>query len=59
MSTTEDRARAAMRAIAGTVHDAPPLRLTQAQDPVPGRDLTSAAGRGTVRPARRRPAPPR
>ena len=43
MSTTEDRARAAMRAIAGTVHDAPPLRLTQAQDPVPGRDLTSAA----------------
>ena len=27
MSTTKDRARAAMRAIAGTVHDAPPLRL--------------------------------
>jgi hypothetical protein len=29
-STTEDRARAAMRAIAGTVHDAPPLRLEPA-----------------------------
>jgi hypothetical protein len=27
MSTTEDRARAAMLAIAGTVYDAPPLRL--------------------------------
>jgi hypothetical protein len=27
MSTTEERARAAMRAIAGTVDDAPPLRL--------------------------------
>jgi hypothetical protein len=30
MSTTEERARAAMRAIAGTVHDAPPLRLEPA-----------------------------
>ena len=58
--STEDRARAAMRAIAGTVHDAPPLRLTQAQDPVPGRDLTSAAdearsgplGAGQPRPAK-------
>jgi len=36
MSTTEDRARAAMRAIASTVGDAPPLELSQ-----PGR-----AGRG-------------
>jgi hypothetical protein len=27
MSTTEEQARAAMRAIAGTVHDAPPLRF--------------------------------
>jgi hypothetical protein len=32
VSTTEDRARAAMRAIAGTVDDAPPLRLAAAQD---------------------------
>jgi hypothetical protein len=32
MSTTEERARAAMRAIAGTVHDAPPLRLEPAAD---------------------------
>jgi hypothetical protein len=30
MSTTEERARAAMRAIAGTVDDAPPLRLEPA-----------------------------
>ena len=32
MTTTEDRARAAMRAIAGTVNDAPPLRLEAATD---------------------------
>jgi hypothetical protein len=32
MSTTEERARAAMRAIAGTVDDAPPLRLEPAAD---------------------------
>ena len=30
MTATEDRARAAMRAIAGTVNDAPPLRLAAA-----------------------------
>lgn len=33
MTTTEDRARAAMRAIAGTVNDAPPLLLTPASAP--------------------------
>lgn len=32
MSTTEDRARAAMRAVAATVDDAPPLRVAQAQE---------------------------
>ena len=32
MTTTEDRARAAMRAIAGTVNDAPPLQLAAARD---------------------------
>ncbi len=37
MSTPEDQARAAMRAIAVTVHDAPPLRLEPAAD-----DLTFA-----------------
>jgi hypothetical protein len=35
MTTTEDRARAAMRAIAGTVNDAPPLRLEAAKDLTP------------------------
>ena len=40
MSTTEDRARAAMHAIAVTVHDAPPLHLGPARDLAPrnGRD---------------------
>jgi hypothetical protein len=38
MSTTEDRARAAMRAIAGTVHDAPPLQLAPAGNPAPAAD---------------------
>jgi len=33
MSTTEDRARAAMRAVAATVNDAPPLALKPAPDP--------------------------
>jgi hypothetical protein len=32
MTATEDRAREAMRAIAGTVNDAPPLRLATARD---------------------------
>ena len=35
MSTTEDRARAAMHAIAVTVHDAPPLHLGPARDLAP------------------------
>ena len=38
MTTTEDRARAAMRAIAGTVNDAPPLRLEAARDLTPAPD---------------------
>ena len=44
MITVEDRARAAMRAIAGTVSDAPPLRLAE----VP-RSRRSLPGRGLVR----------
>jgi len=45
MITVEDRARAAMRAIAGTVNDAPPLRLAE----VP-KSRRSLPGRGLVRP---------
>jgi hypothetical protein len=54
MTATEDQARAAMRAIAGTVHDAPPLQLAAA------RDLTRAPGEaragvhGSRRPGPRR-----
>jgi preprotein translocase subunit SecD len=44
MITVEDRARAAMRAIAGTVNDAPPLRLAE----VP-RSHRSLPGGGLVR----------
>src|SRR6516162_3811899 len=44
MITVEDRARAAMRAIAGTVNDAPPLRLVE----VP-KSRRSLPGRGLVR----------
>ena len=44
MITVEDRARAAMRAIAGTVDDAPPLRLAA----VP-KSRRSLPGRGLVR----------
>ena len=44
MITVEDRARAAMRAIAGTVNDAPPLRLAE----VP-KSRRSLPGRGLVR----------
>jgi hypothetical protein len=55
MITTEDRARAAMRAIGNTVHDAPPLELA------PARDLPAAAaqvqigGHGPRRLSLRRP----
>ena len=35
MNTTEDRARAAMRAIARTVDDAPPLRLPRRHSAAP------------------------
>ncbi len=38
MTTAEDRARAAMRAIADTVNDAPPLRLEAAKDVTPAPD---------------------
>jgi hypothetical protein len=44
MITVEDRARAAMRAIAGTVNDAPPLRLAEASQ-----SRRSLPGRGLVR----------
>ncbi len=37
MITTEDRARAAMRAIGDTVRDAPPLRLAPGARASPGR----------------------
>jgi hypothetical protein len=50
MSTTEDRARAAMRAIAGTVHDAPPLRLAPAEDLAPASDEAGLGGHGPHRP---------
>jgi hypothetical protein len=43
---TEERARAAMRAIAGTVEDAPPLRLRPAPDPVPAADELLLGERG-------------
>ena len=58
MTTTEDRARAAMRAIAGTVHDAPLLRLgPDPERPPPMRcDSAGTARAAPVRPARP-PAP--
>ena len=46
-STTEDRARAAMQAIAGTVDDAPPLRLTPAKDLAPAPDEVRLGGHGS------------
>jgi hypothetical protein len=59
-----DRARAAMRAIAGTVNDAPPLRLAAAKDPVrvPDEARPGSRRRGARRPAgasrpRRAPRP--
>jgi hypothetical protein len=45
MTTTEDRARAAMRAIAGTVNDAPPLHLAAAGDLTRAPDEVRAGGR--------------
>jgi hypothetical protein len=46
-STTEDRARAAMRAVAGTVNDAPPLRLAAAKDLAPAPDEARLGGQGS------------
>ena len=48
MTSTEDRARAAMRAIAGTIQDAPPLQLAPAHD-VPAPDEVRLGGHGTHR----------
>jgi hypothetical protein len=55
MTATEDRARAAMRAIAGTVNDAPPLRLAAARDLKQAPDEVRAAGHGPRRLVLRRP----
>jgi hypothetical protein len=55
MTPTEDRARAAMRAIAGTVNDAPPLRLAAARDPKQAPEVR-AGGRRKRRPGLRRPS---
>lgn len=61
MSTTEDRARAAMHAIAVTIHDAPPLQLGPARDLAPARedmpapDEVRAGGQGPRRLIQRRP----
>jgi hypothetical protein len=55
MTTTEDRARAAMRAIAGTVHDAPPLQLAAARDLTRAPDAVRAGGPGSRRLSPRRP----
>jgi hypothetical protein len=56
VSTTEDRARAAMHAIAVTVHDAPPLQLAPANDaPAPDEvrlGRPGARGLGLRRPGR-------
>jgi hypothetical protein len=52
MTTTEDRARAAMQAIAGTVNDAPPLRLAASKDLVQAPD---EARPGSHRRGARRP----
>jgi hypothetical protein len=61
VSTTEDRARAAMQAIAGAVHDAPPLQLGPARDlapagdDMPAADEVRAGGHGPRRLIQRRP----
>ena len=49
MTTTEDRARAAMRAIAGTVNDAPPLPLAAARDLPPAPAEVRLGGHGARR----------
>ncbi|HEX3516364.1 MAG TPA: hypothetical protein VHT26_20430, partial [Trebonia sp.] len=56
MTTTEDRARAAMRAIAGTVNDAPPLLLAAARDLKPVPDEVRADGHGSRRLGLHRPS---
>lgn len=58
VTTTEDRARAAMRAIAGTVNDAPPLLLTPVSAPGAVPDEVSL-GEHRAGPYRRRPDSPR
>ena len=55
MITTEGRARAAMRAIGNTVHDAPPLRLAAARDLPAAPDEVRFGGQRTRRLGRRRP----
>ena len=55
MSTTEDRARAAMHAIAVTVHDAPPLQLGPAREDMPAADEVRAGGQHPRRLTQRRP----
>jgi hypothetical protein len=47
MSSTEDRARTAMRAIAGTVNDAPPLRLTPVADSARAPEVLPSGGHGS------------
>ena len=44
MITTEDRARAAMRAIGNTVRDAPPLELPPGARDLPARPLPTRCG---------------
>lgn len=56
MTATEDRARAAMRAIAGTVNDAPPLRLAAVRDPKQAPDEVRAGGHGSRRLVLHRPS---
>ena len=56
MSTTEDRARAAMRAIAASVNDAPPLALKPAPDPGSAPGLAAQDGSDPDRPGVNRSA---
>ena len=55
MITTEDRARAAMRAIGNTVRDAPPLELAPARDLPSAADEMQPGGHGACRVSLRRP----
>ena len=55
MITTEDRARAAMRAIGDTVRDAPPLQLPSALDLPAAADEVQFGGHGARRVSLRRP----